>query len=487
MISKNTAGEWMSLTNENLKRLKENLANEGIVSHSEKLVLGVSAGADSTALLYLFSKLRYDLNLSLLAVHINHNLRGEESDADEKHIAALAMKLNIPMIVRHIRLEGESDIENRARVARFEIFEDIRKSYKFDKIVLGHHKWDQAETLLLNLFRGAGLGGLAGIRPIMGEIVHPILIFDPHELKEMLTEEGISWREDLSNQELRFSRNRLRQEILPQIEEHYNPLVREKLYESAAILNLVDQYIMERSLKRFKRACIESKKGRVMLNLPELLKAPQIEQYYILREAYSRISGTRQDFFQAHIRELNSLFESDGSKYITLSNNVYAIRRYEELIFTDDDSELFTPEAEVMVLEPNRALAVHMEYRFQFKYLKVLPDDFRELPPMQIIVDADKIVGKLSIRQRKAGDRFIPFGMNGMKKLKDFFIDEKVPKYDRDLIPVFEDEEKIVWVCGHRIDQRVSHDENSLRYLMISAEPITMNNRALSLKKKRNE
>lgn len=487
MISKKTAGDWMSLTNEYLKRLKENLEAEQLVSHSEKLVLGVSAGADSTALLYLFSKLRFDLNLSLLAVHINHGLRGDASDEDEKHIASLAMKLNVPLIVRRITLEGEGDLENRARNARFEIFDEIRKSYKFDKIVLGHHKWDQAETLLLNLFRGAGLGGLAGIRPIMGEVVHPILIFEPQELRDMLTEEGITWREDASNKELKFARNRLRLELLPMVEEHYNPLVREKLFESAAILNLVDQYVLEKALRRFRRVCIESKKGRVMLSLPDLLKAPEIEQYYILREAYSRISGTRQDFFQSHLRELNCLFESEGSKYIILSNNVYAIRRYEELIFTDDDSELFTPEAEVMVLEPNRALAVHMEYRFQIRNLKVLPDDVKELPPMQAIIDADKIKGQISIRQRKPGDRFIPLGMSGMKKLKDFFIDEKVPKYDRDLIPVFEDEEKIIWVCGHRIDQRVSFDEESTRYLMIAAEPITTSNRALSLKKKRNE
>lgn len=477
----------MSLTNEYLKRLREILVAEQLVFHSDKLVMGVSAGADSTALLYLFSRLRYELNLSLLAVHVNHQLRGEQSDADEKHIAALAMKLNIPFIVRRITLEGERDLENRARIARFEIFHEIKKSYKFNKIVLGHHKWDQAETLLLNLFRGAGIGGLAGIRQRMGEIVHPLLDFEPEELKDVLKAEGIKWREDHSNLELRFTRNRLRQELLPMIERHYNPLIRQKLAESAAILDLADEYILEKALRRFKRVCLESKKGRVMLSLPDVIKAPVIEQYYILREAYSRISGTRQDFFQSHLRELNSLFESEGSKYISLSNGVFAIRRYEELIFTDDDTELFTAEAEEMNIEPNRALAVHMDHRFQFKYIKVLPEDLQSLPAMQVILDADKIVGNISIRQRRAGDRFIPLGMSGMKKLKDFFIDEKVPKYDRDLIPIFEDGEKIIWVCGHRIDQRVSYDEQSTRYLMITAEPITKSNRALSLKKKRNE
>jgi len=153
----------MSLVNEYLRRLVDYSTQERILNKGEKLLLAVSAGADSTAMLYLFSRLRHSENFSLLAVHINHQLRGEESDQDEQQIKRICMQLNVPIIIRRIELEGERDLENRARQARFETFQMILQSYGFHKILLAHHKSDLAETVLLNLFRGSGLSGMAGI------------------------------------------------------------------------------------------------------------------------------------------------------------------------------------------------------------------------------------------------------------------------------------------------------------------------------------
>lgn len=474
----------MSLLKEHLKRLEERLSRDELVKNGDKLLLAISAGADSTAMLYLFSRLRFTNDLSLLAVHINHQLRDEESDKDESHVRELCLKLNIPLIIRKIKLQGEHDWENRARDKRKEIFNQVLAVYKFDLVVLAHHKWDVAETFLLNIFRGAGLSGMASIRPKNEQYIHPLLDFEPQELKALLREEGISWREDESNQDFRFTRNRVRHQLMPSLEEHYNPLVQEKLAESAAIIEKAEAYILKKAMGKFKKVCIESSAKRVLLSLPQLMKLEELERYYIIREAYNLICGTTQDFFQSHIRELNKLFESEGSKYISLPNGVFAIRRYQELLFIDDLTEIMASEAGELTIDSDRARAVFLDHRFQFKYLKVLPEDVNALGNMTVIIDADKVIGKIKIRQRKDGDRFIPLGMKNLKKLKDFFIDEKVAKYDRDLIPIFEDEEKIIWVCGFRIDDRVRYEQSSSRYLMISAESmLEKSNRAASRKK----
>lgn len=477
----------MSLEKEYLKRLRDYIDKEAMISKGEKLLLAVSAGADSTAMLYLFSRLRYGYNLSLLAVHINHQLRGEASDADEQHIKELCLKLNIPIIVRRIDLGEGKDVENRARSARFQIFRQILKSYRFQKVLLAHHKWDLAETVFLNLIRGSGLSGMAGIKPVQNDVLHPLLSFSPVELKSLLREVDISWREDASNLDLRYTRNRVRHELLPDLAEKYNPQIQDKLAEEANILQQADMYIQERALRRFKKVNLDNANGRVILSIPELLSSPGIEQYYILREAYRQTCGIVQDFYMIHMQDLKSLCSSQGSKYISLPHNVFAIKRYQELYFSSNEADIYGEASPALVLENDRNRAVHMNYRFRLKYLKVLPRDHDHFIPNRAIVDADKLKGKISIRARAAGDRFIPLGMGHLKKLKDFFIDEKVAKYDRDLVPIFADEDKIFWICGYRIDDRVRYDESSTRFLMIEAESLQKKaNRAASRRKRGN-
>lgn len=475
----------MKLSAEILARFESHVHEAGLLFSGDKLILGISGGADSTALLYLFSRLRYSYRLSLLAVHINHQLRGENSLADEACVKKLCIRFNIPLIVRRIELEPGGDLENRARNLRFEIFESVRQAYKFDKIALGHHRWDQAETMLLNLIRGTGLSGLSGIKARQDFLIHPLLPFKPDELKELLTGQNIAWREDESNLQNIFARNRLRNELIPLVEQAYNPQFKEKLAESADIFYEADIYIRDRSQRRYKRLLLDASKERIYLNLEDLLKAPNIEQYYILRMAYQALSGVEQDFMRHSFLEIKGILQAEGSKYISLPRGIIVKKQYQELVFSKVPSDIRSETSESYILDTERNRAVYMDYRFSFKYLKVLPENYRELAPFTIFIDADKLKGTLAIRSRLAGDRFIPLGMSNMKKLKDFFIDEKVPKYDRDLIPIFVDDEKLVWICGQRLDDRVKIDVKSNRYLMISAEPLNQKPKRAANRKKR--
>ncbi len=463
----------MSFSTEVLNRFEKHVIGKGLIKSGSKLILGISGGADSTALVYLFSRLRYQYKLSLLGVHINHQLRAEASDEDEKSVKTFCIGLNIPLIIRKIELGAGADLENRARIARFEVFEQILNNYRFDKILLGHHKWDQAETVLQHLIRGSGLGGLCGIKTMQGKILHPLLIFSPEELRSFLEAQNIGWREDGSNFESTFTRNRIRLDLIPHIEQNFNPQFKNKLVEEAAIIEEAEAYICERALRKFKKIQLDASKERIFMSLPDLFKAPNIEQFYILRYAYQAISGCEQDFLSGHFQEIKTIMEAQGSKYITLPHAVYVRKQYQELIFSNQIGDIQPNPAEELSIEADRSRVVHMDYRFNFKYLKVLPADYKKLDPLQVIVDPDKLNGNIRIRSRISGDRFIPLGMSGLKKVKDFFIDEKVAKYDRDLIPIFCDEEKLFWICGYRMDDRVRVDEKSSRYLMITAEALT--------------
>lgn len=478
-------GNTMSLSTDYIKRLMDYLEQEQILCRGEKLLLAVSGGADSTAMLYFYHRLRFVLNVTLLAVHVNHQLRGESSDGDEQAVSKLCQKLNIPLIIRTIELPGERDLENRAREARFEIFSHIMERYRFDKVLLAHHKWDLAETVLINLFRGAGLSGMAGIKAKQGNVLHPLLCFKPEELKDMLIQLQIPWREDASNLETKFTRNRIRHDLIPLLEKDYNPQLRDKLAEEANILNQADRYISERALRRYKKICLDSTSQRIVLSVPDLQKAPDIEHFYILREAYRQVSGQHQDFFLANLREIQGILGAQGSKYVSLPHGTFVIKRYQELVFSNCPEDVQPESSQALQIESERSRAVHMDYRFRFKYLRVLPQDHLDYQGYRAIIDADKIRNGFMVRSRQPGDRFMPMGMQNFKKLKDFFIDEKVAKYDRDLIPIFDDGEKIFWICGHRIDERVRYTEATSRYLMIEAVSLLKKpNRAANRKKR---
>ncbi|PKN73365.1 MAG: tRNA lysidine(34) synthetase TilS [Candidatus Cloacimonetes bacterium HGW-Cloacimonetes-3] len=453
-----------------LKRLTLDISRNKLIDSGDKLILGCSGGADSNAMLYMFSRLRHSLNVSLLAVHVNHQLRGEDSTADELAVKQLCQKLNVPLIIRRVDVPKSGNLESQARSLRFGAFEQVMKSYSFHKILLAHHRDDQAETVLLNLFRGAGVGGMAGIKPKAGKIIHPMLGFTHQELMDMLSAASVTWQHDDSNLDNGFTRNRLRNDLIPKLKEDYNNAITERLARQAEIFNQADKILLDRAKLQTKRIAMEYAPQRVVLEIPALQRLSDIEQYYILRQCFRLVSGVETDFMTVHFEAILDVLKSDGSKQLQLSHGVKLKKMYEELhLYTKEDSTAQSEEE--LEIDADRARAVYGDYRFTFKYLRVAPKDiFTDEGAIQVLIDADKINYPFKIRFRKPGDRFIPFGMKQFKRLKEFFIDEKVPKYDRELVPIMDDGEKLFWIVGHRIDDRVRYDDTTSHYLLIKAE-----------------
>lgn len=452
------------------KRLIGFIRKNELIKVSDRLILGCSGGADSTAMLWLFARIRSILNVSLLAVHVNHQLRGAESDKDQEAVRELCLQQNIPLIIRRVDVPISGNLENEARKLRFEVFSEVMQNYKYDRIVLAHHLDDQAETVLMNLFRGSGISGMAGIKPISGNIIHPLLCFTRMELENLLQSQGVCWRTDQSNQDPGFNRNRLRLELIPQLRSEYNPQLNEHLARQAEIFFQAEQLLSERTAKQYKRIMLESTPQRIILALLPLIKLKPVERYYLYRMVFRQLSGQENDFMSLHHQAIEDVLRAEGSKSLDLPHGIKIYKLYEELVFSAG-AEPEASHPDMLEIEAERARAVFGDYRFQFRYLRILPKETEELGKYRIILDADAVQYPLKIRFRKPGDRFIPFGMKRFKRLKEFFIDEKVPKFERDSVPIFEDGEKLLWVVGYRMDNRVRHHECSTRYLEIIAEP----------------
>ncbi len=440
----------------------------------EKIVVGFSGGADSTALLLALWHLKSKYGYSILAAHVNYNLRGDDSQLDEQFVRKFCFDRNISLVVKNANVKSSSSVENHAREIRFGYFNDLRKLYKIQKIVLGHNREDQAETLLFRLFRGSGYTGIKGISPITDDIVHPLLSFCREDIVSYLESEDIQWREDLSNENNTYTRNKIRNQMIPWIKEHLNPNVVSKLYETAEIFAETDDILESLATRRYLKAQIKHSKDECILSSRIIRKTKSVLRYYVYKEAYSRINGNSKDFYHNNFIDIENLLNSDGSKQIFLPNNIFVFKEYDELIFTNIDISKFENLENEKEITSLRSRFTFEDYRIIMKKIKKMPNKRNLFEDKNVAyIDFDKTSFPLTIRHRKPGDRFYPLGMQHNKKLKDFLIDEKVPKFDRDKVLIFCDKEKIIWLAGHRIDNRVVTSEQTLNILQIRIERMT--------------
>jgi len=500
-----------------MQRFAKYVVSEKLITTGMKLVIGVSGGADSVALLHLLNDLRTNLNsrlekssvpegelqllykprtnlhLSLIAVHINHNLRGDDSIADEQFVKKLCSHLNIPVVVRSIHFESKADLENQARIKRMEILQQILSSYKYDKIALAHQKNDQAETVLMNLVRGSGITGMGGIKPVTDSVIRPLLTFDKIEIEEWLKANKYEWRHDKSNDEAQFTRNRIRNDLIPWIEKNLNQSAVDRLALQAKTFQLADDWFKTNSVKLLKKLTIDESVEQIILNLDLLKKLAEIQQFYVLRACYGKLSKTDHEFFMHSFEEIRRLFNSDGSKQTRLAHSVWVIKQYSELVLTTLDPAKEINDIRELIIDEERSHFVFLNWRFTLKYLKNMPKDIDNTKLMtNIFVDLNRVALPLKLRIRQPGDRFIPTGMTSEKKLKEFFIDEKVPKLERDNVPIMTDAEKIIWIVGYRMDARAVCSNDTHKILHITVEPVNAGrkraaNRAFNNKEGKND
>lgn len=447
-------------------RVARTIREQKLFEPGATIIVALSGGADSTALLDLLSRLP-GLSPRLVAAHLNHCLRGPESDRDEEFVRSLATQYGITLECRRVDVKGYSkreqlNLEDAGRRARIVFFDELRHSWQATAVALAHHADDQAETVLMRLLRGAGPGGLAGMSYRNGRgFIRPLLGLSRAELVAYLTERGLTWREDASNRDTTFLRNRIRHELLPLLE-GYNPAIRERLAVTAAVLS--DEHaFLDHLTHQIVDQTGTASDDTLTCPVATLLEQPPALRRRSFRLLLERQAGDLNHFSNRHIAALERLLESSQpNATLNLPQGITAVREYGTLFLRRrTESE-----------PPSPATATELEITGPGQYRLLggasltltpvaVPATVEHLSPDTAIFDLDRAPFPWHVRMFQNGDRIMPFGMTGSKKVKELFIDAKVPRSKRHTIPLLFCGDTLVWVCGLRTSRLARLDSTS--------------------------
>ncbi len=441
-----------------LGRVLRTIRAHDLARPETRVLAAVSGGSDSVALAVLLAELaeRGHLRVAGLA-HLNHQLRSG-ADADEAFCADLAARFNLPFRAHRVEVASRAVIERRsiedaARAARYEFLEEARRHVGADVIALGHTRDDQAETLLLRLLRGAGARGLAGMHPRNGHVVRPLLDCRRHELRALLAERGQLFVQDESNDDVSIPRNRVRAELLPLLQERFNPSIVDVLADEARIAQDEWAWMQAAAGAALPGVVRADAEGAWRLNVPALNALPRALARLVVREALTAAArGTAVSF--RHVEDALVLAVRGGGAVD--GPGVRMERVGDSLVLTSRTSELPHPGPTNLF---RYSLSIPGEVALRESGCVVTAESAPSAGCAVLstssmgVLRLDRCQPPLAVRNRRAGDRFRPLGLGGRKKLQDYFVDKKVPRDRRDQVPLVVDQtDRIVWVAGHVID-----------------------------------
>ncbi len=461
------------------RRVLSHLHQEQLIAREDSILVAVSGGPDSVALLHVLVSLREACGIRQIAVlHFDHQLRGGESTADSDFVMALAATFGLQVHtgsedVRSYHHRHRISLEMAARACRHRFFEDALSRLEANALALGHTANDQAEEILLRLFRGAGPSGMAGMRPrTAGRLIRPLLYATRKEILVYLHDHKLSFREDASNRDLTHQRNAVRHSLFPLLGKHFHPHVVEVLCRHARLGADEESYWRDLLAAHWPAVCTAEAPSRIILSGRALLGRHPALQRRLLRLAIERLQENLQGIYAAHIETLCKLLASGTpGRSIQLAGGLWALLEEEFLVLSRE------PQKSLPVIQEDFCQTMDGPGRYQFSSfalglsLKDVPSSADAGPfhdvPGTIWLDAGTIKWPLFLRFWKNGDRFHPLGLGGSKKLQDFFVDSRVPRKERVCVPLLCDQEKICWVVGYRLDDRVKVTPQTQQILII--------------------
>lgn len=439
----------MKLAEEFVKYISSN----NLFFQKDKLLLAVSGGIDSVVLCELSKQAGYEFGIA----HCNFQLRGEDSERDEKFVGELATKYGVDFHVikfdtKEVAKERRMSTQEAARELRYEWFERTRAENGYQFILTAHHADDNIETVLMNLFRGTGIKGIRGIEPKHGHVVRPLLFARRRDLENFLNENKLSFVQDYTNQQDDYTRNYFRNQLIPLIEKSF-PGINENMIANISRFREIEQ-LYQQAIAIHKKKLVEQKGNEIDLPVLKLKKTPALHSvlYEIVKE-YG---------FTAHqLPDILNLLDSDSGKYVQSSSH-RVIKNRQWLIVAPVQPE----QAETVLIESADTNVQCSMFNIQCS-ISATGNRKPETGNYIACLDAEKIQFPLLLRKWKQGDYFYPLGMMKKKKLARFFIDQKLSKTDKENAWVIEMDKKIIWVAGYRIDERFKITDNTQKILRI--------------------
>ena len=439
------------------KKILEFIQQHHMICDGDRVVAGVSGGADSVCLFFMLLGLQKQIPFMFAVVHVNHMLRGDEADGDERFVQELCQRHGVvcrifKKDVAGFAAEEKLSLEEAGRRVRYEAFEAFAREWGADKTALAHHQNDCAETMLYHLARGTGIRGLCSLRPVRNSVIRPLLCMNRSEIEQYLKEEQIEYRTDSTNMDEEYTRNKIRHRVMPYLTDEINPRAVEHMAAASQSLEEIQDYLDEMTELLMEKYVQRS--GGSLLADNRLVKEPLLMQKCVLQKCLEQSAGTKKDFTRVHLEDVCELFSRETGKCLHLPYSLVVTRTYRGLAFRRADIREQYGAPSVFIC---KELIIPGEIQLEGWNVQcgLLRNSVQRIPQKTYTkwLDYDKIKDTLVIRTRLPGDYIRINEEGGRKKIKDYFIDLKVPREERDKILLLAAGSEVLWVVGYRISQ----------------------------------
>ncbi|MFC1511288.1 tRNA lysidine(34) synthetase TilS [Candidatus Margulisiibacteriota bacterium] len=438
------------------QKFLETIKEYKLLEPKDQVLVAVSGGADSTALLHLLDSHKKELGIRLHVAHLNHLIRKADAELDVRYVQGLAQKLKVPLTtesfdVQQFAKEERLGLEVAARQIRYAFFEKVANLVGANKIAVGHTADDNVETFLMRLLRGAGLKGLCGIPPRRGKIIRPLIKIWRRQIEDYVGGLKLVPRRDYTNYESKYMRNRVRLKLIPQLK-IYNLNIKEIILQTILLLTQDNEYLMTKTEEALAQALLSATDNEVKLQLSKIKCLEMPIQGHLIRKAIELVKGNLFELTFNHVQSIMDKFGAQERWQLNLPGGIFVAGNQRELVVIREKPNDYKRRSFQYALSvPGELEIKELGKKFQ---AKIFDQAQISDTPQTAFVDYNAVAKKITVRSRREGDRFSPLGMRGSKKLQDFFVDEKIPLELRDNVPIVESGGQIIWVGGLRVDER---------------------------------